>query len=146
MDTSETYRKMADCEEMRRLSPECFAKEAVREFVGGATPKNRDVYVTRSGNYVTTMVEEQNVKFIWLPTQDQLQEMVDKYNLRNKIIGFYGTCVGSMIHWTGFNFILFDNMAGGEPLLDKFTSMEQLWLAFVMQEKYNKTWDSEKWI
>ena len=25
-------------------------------------------------------------------------------------------------------------------------SMEQLWLAFVMQEKYKKTWDGEKWI
>ena len=24
-------------------------------------------------------------------------------------------------------------------------SMEQLWLLFVMSEKYNKTWDGEKW-
>lgn len=25
-------------------------------------------------------------------------------------------------------------------------SMEQLWLAFVMKELYNKQWDGEKWI
>jgi len=27
-----------------------------------------------------------------------------------------------------------------------YTSMEQLWLAFYMKEKHNKTWDGEKWI
>ena len=26
------------------------------------------------------------------------------------------------------------------------TSMEQLWLAFVMKEKYNKTWNGEEWV
>ncbi|TES89947.1 MAG: hypothetical protein E3J87_11075 [Candidatus Cloacimonadota bacterium] len=26
-----------------------------------------------------------------------------------------------------------------------FTSMEQLWLAFYMWEKHEKTWDGEKW-
>ena len=25
-------------------------------------------------------------------------------------------------------------------------SMEQLWLAFVMKEKYNKTWNGESWV
>ena len=28
----------------------------------------------------------------------------------------------------------------------EFTSMEQLWLAFVMKEKYNKIWDGDKWV
>ena len=28
---------------------------------------------------------------------------------------------------------------------DSDASMEQLWLAFVMKEKFNKTWDGEKW-
>jgi len=27
-----------------------------------------------------------------------------------------------------------------------FTSIEQLWLAFVMHEKYQKIWNNEKWI
>lgn len=28
----------------------------------------------------------------------------------------------------------------------QFTSMEQLWLAFVMKEKYGKIWDGEDWV
>lgn len=69
-------------------------------------------------------------KSIWLPYQDQLQEMVsaNMQLLCGKIFEFsktpygYGFCTGY----------------GG--------SMEQLWLAFVMKEKYNKTWDGENWI
>lgn len=76
---------------------------------------------------------------IWLPRQDQLQEMVN-----NPI---------DMFIW-GLNIYTYD----GEQIessqvelvryFEQFTSMEQLWLAFVMQEKYNKIWDSEKqdWI
>ena len=30
--------------------------------------------------------------------------------------------------------------------VNKFNSMEQLWLAFVMSEKYNKKWDGKDWI
>jgi len=29
---------------------------------------------------------------------------------------------------------------------EQFTSMEQLWLAFVMKEKYGKVWDRKDWI
>ena len=28
----------------------------------------------------------------------------------------------------------------------EFTTWEQIWLAFYMQEKHNKTWDGERWI
>ncbi len=71
-------------------------------------------------------------KAIWLPRQDQLQEMVNsdgvnKYNppaMLDRLLEFareydVGFTVGS--------------------------SMEQLWLAFVMREKYNKTWSGEEW-
>lgn len=30
--------------------------------------------------------------------------------------------------------------------LDYINSMEQLWLAFVMKEKYNKVWNGEDWV
>ncbi len=53
--------------------------------------------------------------------------------------------------------ILFKNSIGDNPsaitaiqrhfnIAKSFTSMEQLWLAFVMKEKYNKVWDGEEWI
>ena len=57
--------------------------------------------------------------------QDQLQEMVGEWSLdwqlRN-IAAFYHN-------------VLEDNVA----------SWEQLWLAFVMAEKYGKVWSGEKW-
>ena len=65
----------------------------------------------------------------WLPNQDQLQEMLGSYE---RIID-----------------ILYDHDDYGFPLCnryDDFTSMEQLWLAFVMKEKYNKIWNGKDWI
>ena len=62
---------------------------------------------------------------IWLPRQDQLQEMVLK---------LYEGC-----HRLTWAFAVWTRVI----CLD---SLEQLWLAFVMKEKYNKVWDGEKWI
>ena len=69
--------------------------------------------------------------YTWLPRQDQLQEMVT---------------------------LLFCSVGGECFLLDYFytfykslkekikgMSMEQLWLAFVMKEKYQKTWNGKDW-
>lgn len=77
---------------------------------------------------------------IWLPRQDQLQGMladVDAYpqfapgatygrNLRDLVIKF--------------------TEASSDESYWQFTSMEQLWLAFVMQEKYGKHWTGEEWV
>ena len=67
---------------------------------------------------------------IWLPTQDQLQDLLN-YELSDLTYDF-----------NEFNF---DKKFGGLLSIDKFTSMEQLWLAFVMYEKYVKYWDGKKW-
>ena len=32
------------------------------------------------------------------------------------------------------------------PDFIKFTSMEQLWLAFIMREKYQKVWSGTEWV
>jgi len=67
---------------------------------------------------------------IWLPTQEQLQEMIlidkkykDMFSLNNDLNDF-----------------MIDD-------LDKKTrgNMNELWLAFVMYEIYNKIWTGEKW-
>ncbi len=67
---------------------------------------------------------------IWLPRQDQLQEMYYKDDGRHSI---------DIINT--FQVELFGNLR----YYDKFNSMEQLWLAFVMKEKYNKIWNGEDW-
>ena len=63
--------------------------------------------------------------------QDQLQEMVKpaKKESRARVLElterFSGYCAVNTI--------------------SQFSSMEQLWLAFYMKEKYNKVWDGENW-
>jgi hypothetical protein len=65
----------------------------------------------------------------WLPRQDQLQEMLG---------GWDWACV-----------FLRKRLVDKEFPTDwPVSSMEQLWLAFVMQEKYQKHWDQakEEWV
>lgn len=71
---------------------------------------------------------------IWLPRQDQLQGMVE--NKRDFGIGHNV----NLFH----NFV-FSKYSVDYRANDIFISMEQLWLAFVMKEKYQKVWDGEDW-
>ena len=63
-------------------------------------------------------------RFTFLPGQSQLQKMVyEDYQMKMNV-DFYRFCMD----WGG-----------------QFNSMEQLWLAFVQKELYNKTWDGTTW-
>jgi len=61
---------------------------------------------------------------IWLPRQDQLQEILE---------GEY------YFYFNRFHNFCSQNYA-------KYLSFEQLWLAFVMKEKYNKIWNGNDFI
>jgi hypothetical protein len=74
-----------------------------------------------------------NQNMIWLPRQDQLQGMVE-YCPLDLIQKFKNFC------WRSHEGIKLDYEAVSKM------SMEQLWLAFVMKEKYNKTWNGKEWI
>jgi len=63
----------------------------------------------------------------WLPRQDQLLEMMDGQG--NLPLVLQGLCKKA------------DSWGGKE-----YKSFEQLWLGFVMQEKYHKTWNGENWV
>ena len=41
-------------------------------------------------------------------------------------------------------FILFNGE--GKKYFLQFSSFEQLWLVFVMKEKYGKTWNGQDWV
>lgn len=101
---------------------------------------------TREHGYVVHHPEQWDYlddrKCIWLPTQEQLQEMVlptlrEKYNnsapLRkmggegNWVIDLFCGCVN-------------------EDRLFHSNNMNELWLAFVMYEKYDKIWTGERWV
>jgi len=71
------------------------------------------------------------IKAVWLPRQDQLQEMViDKYATPwDLAIAFSNVLMGHKASY-----------------FDDFDSMEKLWLSFIMLEKYKKKWIEGKWV
>lgn len=68
--------------------------------------------------------------------QDQLQEMITD-NLHNMVHKFFNFCMNYDRNLEEYKFY---------TDVKQFTSMEQLWLAFVMKEKYNKLWNGKEWI
>ena len=74
-----------------------------------------------------------NRYMLWLPTQAQLQEMLDTIFYSPKDINGIVNMVVGFDLWVRQNWM-------------PFTSMESLWLAFVMKELYEKTWNGEDWV
>ncbi|KKK86090.1 hypothetical protein LCGC14_2766710 [marine sediment metagenome] len=116
MDTSEQYIKMCDCDEIQE--PERWLL---------FRPKKLDCLVWSGADVFFDGKE----KLVWLPRQDQLQEMIELWHYCSNEV--------SSLAWGVWNFYTHSD--------DNYfpDSMEQLWLAFVMKEKFNKTWDGDKW-
>jgi len=123
MDKTDQYIKMmTHAEEILLLGPNIddFTRQSI-----SISSMGNCFYIIPVNLHINTL----GYKSIWLPRQDQLQEMVtDKGYFRFSLIElFYRFCMNTL------NIL-------------RFTSMEQLWLAFVMKTKYNKIWDGEDWI
>ena len=116
MDTSKEYIDM--CAKAKEMQHE---ELHTRDF---AVDKKGELIFIHS--HLTSLTLDE---LIWLPRQDQLQKMI-KYK--------YGDRTISLLN----NFIQFTRVCYAHG---KYWSMEQLWLAFVMKEKYNKIWDGEDW-
>ncbi len=91
-----------------------------------------DLFSVSNGTLITFSTQprgliDKQYEIVWLPRQDQLQEMLDceTYELLDMCSESDG------IMW--------------QALHDYASSMEQLWLAFVMKEKYNKIWNGDIW-
>ncbi len=69
---------------------------------------------------------------IWLPTQEQLQEIM--FNIKD--IG------GHDYSDLGLLFSLFTDFI----YRTAYKNIHEFWLAFVMYEKYQKSWDGENWV
>jgi len=78
-------------------------------------------------------------KLIWLPRQDQLQEILIPFELPENC-----ESLGTDYHNLAYHF--------GQWVLNKwgvaicYKTMEQLWLGFVMWKKYKKVWNNGRWI
>lgn len=140
MDTSETYIKMCEkAEEIQklRMSNEFddgdwfYDREEAEVYpvVGSWWYHHQSACFEVMGGDINCIDTD-----VWLPRQDQLQEMLwssfegkNRYAIYEIVEAFKDYTFNTRQH------MLFD------------PSMEQLWLAFVMKEKYDKTWNGEKW-
>jgi len=128
MDTSETYIKM--CEKAEEIQKEHILHDDDFSAIWYPTGSNG---TTIMGEYKVSQALSIG---IWLPRQDQLQEMVEinpayKANLKRKaaILALeFAEYVQELPH---------------NEIVDKST--EQLWLAFVMKDN-NKVWNGEDWV
>jgi len=139
MDTSETYINM--CNKAEEIQANWKPKEW--DYIYGERDYEKQVlvlsgYCTDSGFYGAELEEEHHGKRdivgvispIWLPRQDQLQEMLDyKYTM---------SPVKELARWL-------ENLHAEEYLSKLDWSCEQLWMVFVMEKLHNKSWDGETW-
>ncbi len=131
MDTSvkwyedPVYIKMADCPEIqeqiiKRVKDDkgWLRTSAVGPLVN-AIARNGEVFTFHLGT--------------WLPMQHQLQAMVafDDGETVGLIHSFYKFC---------------NTLNMGQFCYDYYTSMEQLWMGFVMKELHGKGWSGTEWV
>ena len=150
MDTTETYIKMCEkATEIQKDTPQEVGGSSKGFALGGLIFLSQR---EREGDYFWVHDREMidiceacghkhsyhvEDKVVWLPRQDQLQEMVMRENCSEDIKdgAFLTTCL--MVDWY---------KESGFTQSGWFSSMEQLWLAFVMKEKYNKVWNGSEWL
>ena len=135
MDTSTKYIEMC-----------CAAEEIQKEW----NPKIGDYFFSDAifqGIHSSVAIPDSRVRMIihhgkryeetWLPRQDQLQDLL-RGSLKDIVEGFYDymTAGGYDYEYPEFN----------DARCKEFGSMEQLWLAYVMETKYGKQWDGVEWI
>jgi hypothetical protein len=119
MDTSELYIKMSDC-------PEIQGEWTIPPYDHDFCWNDEYKFLTYGRDIKGKDVDE----YIWLPRQDQIQEMMPECKCPCCLI----------VHLNKF---VADNIDG---FADRgIDSMEQYWLAFYMSEKHQKFWGKDGW-
>ena len=144
MDTSETYIKMCEKEtEIQLLAPSMQTRIHILGNIYNCSTKDGSAFFwcmdtfddDDLGNSILT-----NTIAVWLPRQDQLQAIVRQDPLSEHWIANPTDAELAMLF---LDFIYGE--IGKQRKLRISETMEQLWLIFVMQEKYSKEWDREEW-
>lgn len=137
MDT--TYIKMSDCPEIQGLKEQHYLhKSAMGKVVHGL--KGTFFWGKPTEEIVSPFAGPMPLA-IWLPTQEELQEMIGDYNA---LLEYWKKITW---HWWHDEDGEFHNSnIDIKKYLGKFTSMNQLWLAFAMKENHNKTWNGNEWL
>jgi len=131
MDRTETYIKQ--CEKAEEI------QDSVRQYIIVEKAKVGWLRTSAVGEVINT-IDHNGEVFIfsdatWLPTQAQLQEMVPtKFGSTRPNFKMISELNHFFDYWD----------TNGIPYF--LSTWEQLWLAFVMKEKYNKVWNGDDWI
>ena len=131
MDNSENYIKM--CEKSAEIQ-DAYAGQCNSWF---ALKKRNGVYVVLTEQTISQCVLPCTI--IWLPRQDQLQEMVednDYWEIRRYPVS------GRLDNEFPYELIIYSDSV--ETI--RCATMEQLWLAFIMHELYGKRWNGTDWV
>lgn len=161
MDTTPEYVKMCDCPEIQggwkpkvgdyvwrkytifgeELDRTLWPEDERQEVIILHFKSSVDGYyhaVNADGDEMVFASEEDMAKAVnvFLPRQDQLQEMVggEWWRTLEWFNSFVYCCVSDATFY------------GTRGPLFKVGSVEQLWLAFVMHEKFGKVWNGEAWL
>jgi len=137
MDKTEIYIKMSNCPEIQESHQETTGDwHAWKRWVGVLVEEEGYIYD------VGTSLPFDEDRDIWLPTQSQLQKMWIDYKEDHPDDNTFESKMDAFIYW----------LWGGTYRINYFTakysnffSMEQLWLAFVMRQLYQKTWSGTDW-
>lgn len=119
MDTSPEY--IMQCEKAEEIQKLC-------KFESGDFYYEDQFAEVCNGGWIKA--EKELFYGTWLPRQDQLQGMFADKNVESVVLILIFANFVREISWM--------------PLI-RSRSMEQLWLGFVMWEKYHKTWIGEEW-
>ena len=117
MDTGKQYITL--CQKAKEIQESWQPREG--DFIAG----------TYCGVMVYTISSVYRDPVIWLPRQDQLQEIVGVSHVHPPFL--------DLQRWHDWAIIKVN-----ADYWDKFASMEQLWFAFIMKQRYNKVWSIEK--
>jgi len=139
MDTTKKYIEM--CKKAGEIQRLWVGKGADWYFNHGIVDFAREVDCIP--NPVTTFLKGG----IWLPRQDQLQEMIPVDCNCGMTWLHQSIKLDKFMNWL-CNFEEDMSMEAYHQKKSYHTTLtwEQLWLVFVMKEKYHKTWTSKEWI
>ncbi|MFA5772757.1 MAG: hypothetical protein WC974_08525 [Thermoplasmata archaeon] len=125
MDISEQYIRMCEkageIQKVRTIYPSRYDEETVPHC--GCSP---------TGDFAYTDIN--NGKFVWLPRQDQLAEMIGVVCMQDLYYKVTTLKEGKDVPFYAYNYYQDDH------------SIEQTLLRIVMKEKFNKTWNGEDWV
>lgn len=120
-----------DDKDWKKVEILCYQPDDVKNFFVSTNEKQSHIMSAQD------MTKEH---VVWLPRQDQLQEMVIKYGKDIKPEWF--PCLLYVVDFFLKPYAIECERSTGYPFPN---TMEQMWLSFVMKDKYNKVWTGDIW-